>query len=125
MYPLLTRCPVCHEALHVTRLACETCGSVIEGHFDLGPLARLSSEQLRFVEVFLRCEGKINRVQEELNLSYPTVRSRLEDVLETLGYPVGEAEATPEMEPAEVLDELAAGRLTVDEAVKLLKRGRE
>ncbi len=125
MYPLPTRCPVCQEELHVTHLACETCGTEIKGHFTLGPLARLTAEQWRFVEVFLRCEGKLNRVQEELGISYPTARNRLLDVLRTMGYAVEEgSEAGGEVEPLQVLDELAAGRLGVDEAIKLLKQGR-
>ncbi len=125
MYSLLTHCPVCHEALHVTRLECESCGTRIEGHFELGALSHLNAEQWRFVEVFLRCEGKLNRVQEELGISYPTARARLLDVLRAMGYAVEEpAEAAPEAEPSRVLDELAAGRLSVDEAVKLLRQGR-
>ncbi len=125
MYPLPTRCPVCQEELHATRLACETCGTSIEGHFSLGPLARLTAEQWAFVEVFLRCEGKLNRVQEELHISYPTARARLLDVLRTLGYSVeSEVEAEPDLAPSQVLDALAAGQLTVDEAIKRLKQGR-
>ncbi len=125
MYPLPTRCPVCHEVLQVTHLVCETCGTGIEGHFTLGRLAQLTPEQWRFVEVFLRCEGKLNRVQEELGISYPTARGRLLDVLRAMGYAVEESgDTSSELEPLQILDELAAGRLSVDEAIKLLKQGR-
>ncbi|MBE9471791.1 MAG: DUF2089 domain-containing protein, partial [Chloroflexi bacterium] len=85
MYPVPTDCPVCHDDLLVTRLVCRNCGTALEGRFAMGRLSQLTPEQLHFVEVFIRCEGKINRVQEELGLSYPTVRSRLEDVIRALG----------------------------------------
>jgi len=78
MYPVPTECPVCHDDLLVTRLVCRNCGTGLEGRFTMGRLFQLTPEQLHFVEIFLRCEGKINRVQEEVGLSYPTVRSRLE-----------------------------------------------
>lgn len=122
MYPILGQCPVCHEPLIVTRLHCRNCDTVIEGHFNLGRLYRLTPEQLAFVEVFLRNEGKINRVEEELGLSYPTVRGRLLDVIRAMGYEVGEEPAgIAEEERKAILADLAAGKITSEEAVRRLK----
>lgn len=122
MYPILGQCPVCHEPLVVTRLHCRNCDTVIEGHFNLGRLYRLTPEQLAFVEVFLRNEGKINRVEEELGLSYPTVRGRLLDVIRAMGYEVGEEPAgIAEDERKAILADLAAGKITSEEAVRRLK----
>ena len=90
MYPVPTECPVCHDDLLVTRLVCRNCGTALEGRFTMGRLFQLTPEQIHFVEVFLRCEGKLNHVQEELGLSYPTVRSRLTEVISALGYEVGQ-----------------------------------
>jgi hypothetical protein len=106
----------------VTRLHCRNCDSVVEGHFTLGRLHRLSPEQLAFVEVFLRNEGKLNRVEDELGLSYPTVRSRLLDVIRAMGYEVGEEQARmSEEERKGILADLAAGKITSVEAVERLK----
>lgn len=122
MYPILGQCPVCREPLVVTRLHCRNCDTVIEGHFNLGRLYRLTPEQLAFVEVFLRNEGKINRVEEELGLSYPTVRGRLLDVIRAMGYEVGEEPAgIAEEERKAILADLAAGKITSEEAVRRLK----
>jgi len=122
MYPILGQCPVCHEPLIVTRLHCRNCDTVVEGHFNLGRLHRLTPEQLAFVEVFLRNEGKINRVEEELGLSYPTVRGRLLDVIRAMGYEVGEEPAgMAEEERKAILADLAAGKITSEEAVRRLK----
>ena len=62
MRPVIGQCPVCQGTLHVTQLHCRECDTTIEGHFALGRLYQLSPEQLEFAEIFIRCEGKITRV---------------------------------------------------------------
>jgi len=123
MYPILTQCPVCRDGLLVTGLVCRNCGTALEGRFTLGPLFQLTSDQLHFVEVFLRCEGKINRVQEELGLSYPTVRSRLVEVIRALGYEVGEEREADGEHRQEVLERLARKEISSEEAFRLLQEG--
>ena len=123
MYPVPTECPVCHDDLLVTRLACRNCGTVLEGRFAMERLSQLTPEQLHFVEVFLRCEGKINRMQEELGLSYPTVRSRLQEVIRALGYEVGEEREAGEERRQEVLGRLARKEISSEEAFRLLEEG--
>ncbi|HEY75468.1 MAG TPA: DUF2089 domain-containing protein [Thermoflexia bacterium] len=121
MYPVPTECPVCHDDLLITRLVCRNCGTALEGRFTMGRLAQLTPDQLHFVEVFLRCEGKITRVQEELGLSYPTVRSRLEEVIRALGYEVGRDQADLEERRREVLERLARKEISAEEALHLLQ----
>ena len=123
MYPVPTQCPICHDDLLVTRLVCRNCGTGLEGRFTLGRLFQLTPEQLHFVEVFLRCEGKINRVQEELGLSYPTVRSRLTDVIRALGYEVGEKREAEDERRQEILERLARREISSEEALRLLQGG--
>ena len=122
MYPVIGTCPVCGETLTVTRLYCRTCDTTVEGHFTLGRFYQLSPEQMAFVETFIRCEGKLTRVQEELGMSYPTVRSRLNEVIRALGYEVSESK--PEVSPDErrsILEQLASGEISSQEAVQLLQ----
>lgn len=121
MYPVVAECPVCHSDMVVTRLACRNCGSTLEGRFSLGRLFQLTPEQLHFVEVFLRCEGKISRVQEELGVSYPTVRSRLEDVIRGLGYDVGDEKPASGERRQEILERLARREISSEEAMALLE----
>jgi len=125
MNPVIGQCPICKETLEVTRLHCPNCDTTIEGHFVLSRLSQLSTEQLAFVETFVRCEGKINRVGEELGVSYPTVRSRLTDVIRALGYEVGQEEepvgTIPDEERKAILEQLAQGKITSEEAVKRLR----
>jgi hypothetical protein len=122
MYSVIGRCPVCEHKLEVTRLYCRHCDTVLEGHFALGRFYELSPEQLQFVETFVRCQGKLNRVQEDLNLSYPTVRNRLHDVIRALGYEVEEDGASvPAETRQEVLTLLSSGEITAEEAASRLR----
>lgn len=123
MNPVIGRCPICDDLLHVTRLHCRNCDTALEGQFTLGRLYQLTPEQLEFVELFVRCEGKITRVEQELGMSYPAVRARLTEVIEAMGYEVGEPESgsiSPETRK-EILAEINAGNLSAEEALALLR----
>jgi hypothetical protein len=94
----------------------------VEGHFELSKFNRLDPEQLAFLELFLRARGNIKEVERELGLSYPTVRARLDALLATLGYAVEpERKADAVKRRREILDELNAGKLTADEALRMLR----
>ncbi len=132
MYPIIGQCPVCGGELAVTRLHCDTCSTTIAGRFLLGRLARLSPEQIAFVETFVACEGKLNRVGEMLDVSYPKVRAQLDDVILSLGYSVDKdldesenaLKGVSEEERKRILDALAQGQITSEVAAKRL-RGEE
>lgn len=120
MHSAPTECPVCHDHLAITRMVCRNCGTALEGHFGLGRLFELSPEQRRFVEIFVRCEGKISRVEKELGISYPTVRSRLEEVIQAMGYPISAGLKGNEEGRQETLERLARGEITSEEALGLI-----
>lgn len=86
------KCPICSGQLTVTRLQCGNCGTGIDGSFGLGRLQVLTPEQVQFVETFMRCKGKIKDVEGQLGISYPTVVSRLNDVVRAMGYDVEEGD---------------------------------
>ena len=122
MFPVIGRCPVCGDTLTVARLHCRSCDTSLEGQFTLGRFYRLSPEQLAFIETFIRCEGRLNRVQEEMAISYPTSRGRLIEVIRALGYDVVEEPAPIPVEDRKViLEQLARGEISSQAAVELLK----
>jgi hypothetical protein len=119
---VLTTCPVCGEPLEVTRLHCRNCTTTIEGQFETGRLGRLTAEQLEFIEIFIRCEGKFSRMEKELGLSYPTLRGRLGEVIRRLGFvPRPEEPPLEEGERHRILEELATGRISSEEAMHQLE----
>lgn len=126
MNQILSQCPVCQHQLEVTKIYCRNCDTTIEGHFEVGNLQQLSADQLSFLITFVRNEGKINRVGEDLGISYPTVRGRLHEVIRSLGYEVGEeieetTTSVPDEERQSILDLLSQGKLTSEEALKKLR----
>ena len=125
MHPIPHECPVCHGELSITRLVCRQCETAIEGRFESGPLARLSEEQIHFVEAFVRNEGKITRMEVEFGLSYPTIRSRLHEVIRALGYEPGKEStaALTEEERRKIVEDLDKGKITSAEAMKMLESG--
>ena len=120
-HQVLTRCPVCGDDLRIVRLECPACGSALQGNFTLGRLARLSREQLQFVEIFIRCRGKIKDVEEELGISYPTVVARLNEVVSAMGFEVRQDDTDLAQRRQQILDELAAGKVNAAEAAARLR----
>jgi len=123
--PSLNTCPVCGGDLVVDRYHCESCDTRIEGRFNNSAFPGLTAEQIEFVKVFVRCEGKITRVESELGISYPTIRNRLLDVIRAMGYEPRREEA---LEAAaekrrSVLNDLEAGRISAEEAMRALGGG--
>lgn len=69
MHPLPGQCPICGGEMLITRLECRQCDVRVEGRFVGGPFAKLTPSQVEFVEVFVRNEGKITHMEDELKLS--------------------------------------------------------
>ncbi len=125
MNPLIYKCPVCNEDLVITHLYCSHCRTTIEGKFNLpsSPFSKLSPAQMQFLLTFIRNEGKFNRMEEELKLSYPTLRSRFNELLQSMGFEAAEeAEMKPSSEERKkILNELNKGKITAEEAQIRLK----
>ena len=126
MKPSLNKCPVCGDNLLVARYHCDTCDTVIEGRFENSTFPGLTAEQIEFVKTFVRCEGKINRMEGELNLSYPTIRNRLHETIRAMGYEPGKDESSDVSEEKRhsVLEDLDAGKISAEDAMRML-RGEE
>src|ERR1700730_10418113 len=86
MRPLILKCPSCDGNLTITSLGCPECSINIVGEFALPQLLKLTRAQIDFIEVFIKNRGIIREVERELGVSYPTVRARLDDVIQGLGY---------------------------------------
>jgi hypothetical protein len=123
LHPVPGQCPVCGQHLHVTRLECGSCGTGIDGHFALDRFARLSTDQVSFLEVFIKNRGVIKDIEVDLGISYPTVRARLDDVIRALGFPVNDDALRPSQareERRNILEALRAKEISADDAARRL-----
>ncbi len=112
-------CPVCGEELFVSKLSCHSCHTHIEGDFSLCKFCKLTDEQKAFVETFIKSRGNIKEIEKEMGISYPTVRGKLENVIEALGYSPKYTE--PKIDKKEILRKLDIGEITSKEALKMLQ----
>ncbi|MCR4430887.1 MAG: DUF2089 domain-containing protein [Tepidanaerobacteraceae bacterium] len=121
MNEIIGRCPVCNEKFVVTRLSCPKCGTGMEGEFVMCKFCYLSREQRSFIEIFIKCRGNLKEMEKELGISYPTIRSRLENVIMALGYKAEEVVEESGANRKEILEKLEKGEISPQEALKLLK----
>lgn len=82
MKSLPTICPACKSQIKVKSLVCEKCQTEINGQYELPSLARLSGDDQTFILEFIKASGSLKEMARLLGLSYPTVRNRLDDIIE-------------------------------------------
>ncbi len=109
------KCPECGKPLAVERTVCKDCKLTVEGQFEFPPLAQLSLEDQLFVAAFVRHHGSIKKMESLFNISYPTVKNRLNAISARLDKNL-EAPA-PNLH---VLEQLSRGEITVEEALEKL-----
>lgn len=77
-------CPSCGSKLAVKRLRCEECKTEIEGLYMLPPLAGLDPDDQEFILQFIKASGSLKEMATILKVSYPTVRNRLDEIIDKL-----------------------------------------
>ena len=89
----------------------------IEGHFELPQLARLNLEDQVFIIAFVRSHGSIKEMEQVFGVSYPTIKSRLNRIAQSLEF----VETNPAPSRAEVLDRLKRGEINAQDAIRELE----
>ena len=89
----------------------------IEGRFELPQLARLTLEDQVFVIAFIRSHGSIKEMEQVFGVSYPTIKSRLTRIANSLEF----VETNPEPSRSEILDRLKRGEITAQDAIRELE----
>lgn len=118
---LLGKCPVCDEKLVVSELTCLNCNSKLVGQFPLSKFDLLSQEEQDFALVFLKNAGNIKQIEKELNISYPTVKKLLDQLIKDLGFNQKVIfDNSPSKE--EILAMLKKKEISFDEAEDLLSQ---
>ena len=128
-------CPSCQSSLQPKVLSCSSCDIKVEGPFQLNEFATLAQDDLHFLRIFVRCEGRIRDMESALGLSYPTIRARLSALKNKLaGEPADENKdgkagadgmkdkAAESPDVGKILAMLQAGEIPFDEAMDKIKR---
>jgi len=114
-------CPVCQNSLLATRLSCNVCHTEITGEFELSRFSYLNKEELNFIETFIRVYGNIKEMEKELDVSYPTVKKMLEQVVTKMGFESRESKE-PNPNTEDILTKIKNKEISVNEALTLLKK---
>jgi hypothetical protein len=115
MYISKAKCPECKQDMKVMQMACPSCGLSMEGDFEISPLGLLSLEDQTFVMAFVRHHGSIKKMESLFEISYPTVKNRLNSIAAALDK--GLEGPSPNLY---VLEQLARGEITAEEALEKL-----
>ncbi len=116
----LTNCPNCHGRLKITEYQCLSCNLTLRGNFEESYFANLRKEQLDFVRTFIIVQGNIKEMEKRLNISYPTVKNRLSEIIQALGQTTDE-----NIDYSDVFHDLEEGFVNVEEALAMIESRRK
>lgn len=112
----LSNCPVCDRDLVIREYECLKCHTTIRGHFRQDKFSKLTQEQKDFIEIFVMKRGSIKEIEKELGISYPTVRNKLDQVINALGH-----EVESDQSRIEILNMLNEGQISPEEAAEMIE----
>ena len=107
--------------LLVERVRLPETGIVVEGSFELPPLAQLSIEDQVFVAAFVKSHGSIKEMERLFGVSYPTIKSRLNRLSTALDSEWTVQGGAPAVDRTEILDRLERGEITAEQAAEALR----
>src|ERR1700722_5753946 len=103
--------------LIVERVRLADSGIVLEGQFAPPQLAQLPVEDQVFVAAFVGGHGSIKEMEQVFGVSYPTIKARLNRISQALEF----VDTNPAPARSDVLDRLARGEITADDAIRALE----
>ena len=105
----------------VERVRLPDTGIVVEGSFELPPLAQLSVDDQVFVAAFVKSHGSIKEMERLFGVSYPTIKSRLNRLSAALDAELSVEPAPAERNKSEILDRLERGEISAEQAAEALR----
>jgi hypothetical protein len=119
MGKIITQCPSCESTrVHVSKIECEVCQTKFEGSFDIPALLKFSESDLHFILNFVKCSGSLKEMAIQQNVSYPTLRNRLNTLIEA----IEKLEIKTKGSKLEILQLLEKGKISASDAAKMLKK---
>ncbi|MDC7244414.1 MAG: DUF2089 family protein [Sphaerochaetaceae bacterium] len=93
----------------------------IEGDFQLPQMSTLSEEDQKFIVAFIKTHGSIKQMESIFNISYPTVKNKLNELskkVDNYGLQIKDVKDTESL--SRVLDKISSGEMKVKDALKEL-----
>lgn len=81
---LPTICPSCENLLNVSQMKCNHCETNVNGNYDLPLYFRLPRDEQDFILEFFLSSGSIKEMAKQAELSYPTMRNKMDDLIEKI-----------------------------------------
>lgn len=106
------------QRIVVERVRLAEKGIAIEGQFELPQLARLSMDDQIFITAFVRSHGSIKEMERVFGVSYPTIKSRLTRIADSLEF----VETNPTPSKSDVLARLQRGEISAQEAIREMEK---
>ena len=110
------QCSYCGSGMRITRLSCSECGLTHGGDFYTPRLYRLDTEDQRFIELFVLASGSLKRMAELLEVSYPTVRNRLDKLIGRLEQEKQQDDKRRQM----ILEDIETGRTPAKQGMRMI-----
>lgn len=119
MGKIITKCPSCQSSdLNVVKIECAHCNTKFEGQFEISALLKLAEDELQFILDFVKCSGSLKDMAAIQQVSYPTLRNRLNTLIQTLE----NMDIQKEGSRNDILQLLEEGKISAKEAAIMLKR---
>lgn len=75
-------CPSCDHTLNVSQMKCPACETQVNGNYELPVLLKLSRDDQDFILNFFLSSGSIKEMAKQAELSYPTMRNKMDDLIQ-------------------------------------------
>lgn len=77
-------CPSCDHTLQVSQMKCPDCKTEVNGNYELPVLLKLARDEQDFILNFFLSSGSIKEMAKQAELSYPTMRNKMDDLIEKI-----------------------------------------
>jgi len=113
----MTKCLICEHILTIDSLSCESCNTTYKSKSFFPPLARLSLEEQHLTEALILHGGNLKEMAEGLDISYPTLKKRLNDLTLSLK----EKKSEDEKRIEGILVQIEEREMNAEEGIKLIR----
>lgn len=119
---IIEQCPSCGGPLEIAEVRCTRCETQVRARYRPCDFCRLTDEQSAFLKLFVTCRGNLSEVEKRLGVSYPTVRGKLDEVIDRLtAAEAQEASEARQSARRAILEAVREGRLGVSEGMERIR----